>query len=186
MGLNVGMGGHALHGEYGPAFHTYGLALDFVIEATAVLADGSVVKASTTENSSLFWALHGAGCFFRIVTEMKFRQFLHHSRTSSFTTSIYGTRTQALARFQALQNYANSTMQPPGINMRVVIAIFTRFSHLGSRRVYHGSEADIQAAAEPLLAELGPTYLTINSTFGWMDSLLYVNNNRLLPGGTDE
>jgi len=57
---------------------------------------------------------------------------------------------------------------------------------LGSRRVYRGSEADIQAAAEPLLAELGPTYPTINSTFGWMDSLLYVNNNRLLPGGTDE
>jgi FAD/FMN-containing dehydrogenase len=46
MRLSVGIGGHILHGGYGLASHTYGLALDFMVEATAILADGGVVKAS--------------------------------------------------------------------------------------------------------------------------------------------
>jgi FAD/FMN-containing dehydrogenase len=174
------MGGHGLHGGYGLASHTYGLALDFMIEAMVVLADSRVVNASTTENSDLFWALRGAGCSFGIVTEMEFRappeNFLFYY--------IYAwNATQAQAGFQAIQNYANSTLLPPEMNMRVVIGILSGTFIWILEGVYHGSEAEFQAAAEPLLAELGPAYLTINSTLSWIDSLLYANNNALLPGG---
>jgi len=185
--LRVGMGGHVLHGGYGLASHTYGLALDFMIEATVVLADSRVVKASTTENSDLFWALRGAGCSFGIVTEMKFRTIPAPPENLLFYYVYTWNLTQAVAGFQAIQNYANSTLQPPEMNMRVL------FGSLGGtiiwviEGVYHGSEADFQVAAAPLLAELGPTYLTTNGTFGWIDSLLYANNNDLLPGyGTGE
>ena len=90
---------------------------------------------------------------------------------------------RARARFQAIQDYANSTLQPPEMNMRVIIATLSGALIWAVEGVYHGPEADFQAAAELLSAELDLTYLTINSVFGWIDSLLYANNNGLLPGG---
>jgi FAD/FMN-containing dehydrogenase len=173
------MGGHALHGGYGLASHTYGLALDFMVAATVVLADGRVVKASTTENSDLFWALCGAGCSFGIETEVRFRTIPAPPKNLLFYYIYTWTPIQALAGFQAIQNYANSTLQPLDMNMRVVIAILDGNLIWVLEGVYHGSVADFQAAAESLLAELGPTYLTIDSTFGWIDSFLYANNDGL-------
>ncbi len=177
------MGGHVLHGGYGLASHTYGLALDFMTEATVVLADSRVVKVSTAEQSELFWALRGAGCSFGIVTEMKFRTIPAPPENFLFYYIYTWNTTQALAGFQALQNYANSPLQPAEMNMRVVIGSLGPTMVWIVEGVYHGSEADFQAAIEPLLAELGPTYLKTNGTFGWIDSLLYANNNQLLPGG---
>jgi hypothetical protein len=181
--VRVGIGGHVLHEGYGLASHTYGLALDFMIETTVVLADSRVVKASETENSELFWALRSAGCSFGIVTEMKFRTIPAPPENFLFYYIYLWNTTQSLAGFEALQNYANSTSQPAEMNMRVVIATLYGAVVWVLEGVYHGSEAEFQAAAGPLLTELGPTYLRINSTLGWTDSLLYANNNGLLPGG---
>ncbi|KIM73614.1 Glucooligosaccharide oxidase [Piloderma croceum F 1598] len=68
VGLQVGMGGHATVGGQGPLARMYGLTIDHVVEMEVVLADGSIVRASATENSDLFWALRGAGASFGIVT----------------------------------------------------------------------------------------------------------------------
>jgi FAD/FMN-containing dehydrogenase len=63
----VGVGGHALHGGYGVSSHTKGLALDWMVGATIVLANSSVVNVSATENPDLFWAIRGAGSSMGIV-----------------------------------------------------------------------------------------------------------------------
>ncbi|KAF8848646.1 FAD-binding domain-containing protein [Acephala macrosclerotiorum] len=57
----VGVAGHVGGGGYGYISHTHGLALDALVEATAVLANSTVVTASTTQNPGLFWAIRGAG-----------------------------------------------------------------------------------------------------------------------------
>ena len=69
----VGMVGMTLGGGYGPLTSRYGLALDNLLEAEVVLANGQVVVANGLENAELFWALRGGGGNFGVVVSMRVR-----------------------------------------------------------------------------------------------------------------
>jgi FAD/FMN-containing dehydrogenase len=81
---DVGMVGLTLAGGYGPLNGLAGLALDNVLAARAVLADGSAVVVDARHEPDLFWALRGGGGNFGVVTEMSIR--LHH--ISSVTAGV--------------------------------------------------------------------------------------------------
>lgn len=69
----IGMAGLTLAGGYGPLSTRFGLALDNLIAAELILADGRQVKASSSENTDLFWGLRGGGSNFGVVTSIKIR-----------------------------------------------------------------------------------------------------------------
>jgi FAD/FMN-containing dehydrogenase len=69
----VGMAGLTLGGGWGNLHAKYGLAIDNVIAADVVTADGRLLTANASENEDLFWGVRGGSGNFGVVTSLEFR-----------------------------------------------------------------------------------------------------------------
>ncbi|KAG8939380.1 hypothetical protein FRC03_006338 [Tulasnella sp. 419] len=88
----VGVVGHLIGGGYGISIGEHGLAVDNVLSAKVVLADGSIVSTSESENSDLFWAIRGGGSNFGVITEVQIK--LHEQRPDAYVCDFIWTREQ--------------------------------------------------------------------------------------------
>ena len=72
---HTGVGGFTLGGGYGRLNRKYGLAVDNLLSATLITADGQVRNVSADENDELFWAIRGGGGNFGVVTQFEFKLY---------------------------------------------------------------------------------------------------------------
>ena len=142
--------------------------MDALVEATVVLANTTVVTASATQNTDLFWALRGAGgSIFGVVTQYKFQTFAAPSSNTVFTASINGwSATKAAQVHSALQSYAAGSQMPAEMNLR----LFVTASTLQLEGLYYGSVSAFNSAIQPLSNAIGGLSWS-TSTQGWIQSL---------------
>jgi FAD/FMN-containing dehydrogenase len=69
----TGIAGLTLGGGWGHLHAKFGLALDNVLSADVITADGRLLTASAHENEDLFWGLRGGSGNFGIVTSLEYR-----------------------------------------------------------------------------------------------------------------
>lgn len=145
--------------------HTKGLALDFMVGATVVLANSTMVNCSATENAELFWALRGAGGSMGIVTEFRFNTFAVPEQVTYFAAPVrWPTEARALVGVRAVQEFAKT--MPAELNMRLFIA--SQFVNLEG--LYYGDKDGLQAVLAPLFKITNATLAT-SQTGGWIDQI---------------
>lgn len=184
--FSTGIAGLTLGGGMGYLSRQHGLTIDNLIEADLVLADGTTVTASATENPDLFWALRGGGGNFGVVTSFLFRA---HPVSTVFAGPVFWDAKHAVQVMRAYRNFLPKAPEQLGIFVGLKgIPSANPFpsDHWGKKACavvacYNGPMADGQAALAPLLDNL-PEPL-----FNWMGEMpfpaLQGMFDPLLPSG---
>lgn len=176
----TGVAGLCLGSGSGWLERLHGLTSDNMLRATVVTADGRVVTASDTENSELFWALHGGGGNFGIVTEFEFR--LHPVGPMVFGGLLAWPRDRAAEVLRAYRDFMTGAPDEVGGAFAFLTAPPEPFVPLEAQGkpavgivvAYFGDPAAGPAAYQPLL-DLDPVVTMV-------DEMPYVGLQSLLDG----
>ncbi|KAF9057461.1 hypothetical protein BJ165DRAFT_1588692 [Panaeolus papilionaceus] len=110
---HTGVGGLILGGGFGYLSASYGLAIDNLVQAKIVTADGDMVTASKTENPDLFFAIRGAGGNFGVVTEFVLQ--LHPQRSKVYAGLLLYSPDKLESIVQATINWFASAGEREGM-----------------------------------------------------------------------
>ncbi|GAA4536397.1 FAD-binding oxidoreductase [Pseudonocardia xishanensis] len=199
---HTGVGGLTLGGGMGWLTRKAGLAIDNLVSAEIVVADGSVLRLSESENADLFWAIRGGGGNFGVVTEFEFR--LHEAGPMVQFGMLLWPLEQGMPALRALREVVADL--PPEVNamiagLSVPPVPFVADEHhgmpaVGAILVGFGSDEEFESVANRIRQALPPLidavmplpYTALQSLFddanGW-GKYFYEKSCRL-PDFTDE
>ncbi|WP_394835860.1 FAD-binding oxidoreductase [Pendulispora rubella] len=102
----ISMTGLLSGGGYGPLTTRFGLALDSLLAAEVVLADGRIASCDATHNRDLFWAIRGGGGNFGVITSMRLRLHKVGRVLSGIIVFPWAEASAVLARFSSMMQAA--------------------------------------------------------------------------------
>ncbi|KIW00659.1 uncharacterized protein PV09_07846 [Verruconis gallopava] len=138
----VGIGGHATIGGLGPMSRMWGAALDHVVEVDVVLANSSIVSASTTNYPDVFWALKGAGASFGVITQFRVITHAIPSQTVQYSYTFSQRPFSGFAdRFKLWQNMAAD----PALDRRLASQVIFSEAGMILEGTFFGSQDEFDA-----------------------------------------
>ena len=167
---STGIAGLTLGGGLGWLMGKHALALDNLLSAEVVLADGKVVTASAEQNPDLFWALRGGGGNFGVVTSFEYRL---HQVGPMVTGGIIGY--PFAAAFDVLRHFRDVTASlpdeltvfgglvhaPDGSGEKLAVLVLC---HCGALAEAEAAVAPIKRFGTPALDAIGPMpYAQLNT-----------------------
>ncbi len=182
----TGVAGLTLGGGTGYLTRKYGLTIDNLLQTDVVLANGSFVSASKSENTGLFWALRGGGGNFGVVTSFLFQA---HPVDKVFAGPIAWPQDHARAIMRVYRDFLPSAREELGafVGLKTVPSMPPFPEPFWGHRIcllmicYDGSEEEGRKALAPLLKSLPPPALdwTAMTPFPAVQSMF----DKLYPAG---
>jgi len=167
---STGIAGLTLGGGLGWLMGKHALALDNLISAEVVLAEGKVVTASAERNPDLFWALRGGGGNFGVVASFEYRL---HPVGPMVTGGIIGYPFSAA--FDVLRHFRDITASlpdeftifaglvhaPDGSGEKLALLVLC---HCGTPAEGEAAAAPIKRFGKPVVDTVGPVpYAQLNT-----------------------
>lgn len=171
---STGVAGLTLGGGLGWLFGRYGMAVDNLLSAEIVDAEGSVRQASEEQDRDLFWAIRGGGGNFGVATSLEFRLHPVSTVTAGIVAHPFSAARDVLSFYREftadipdeLVVFAGLLHAPDGSGTKMAALV-----------VCHcGSESDAERDLEPLRRFGSP----IMDGIGRMS---YEATNAMLDGG---
>jgi len=174
----TGVAGLTLGGGTGYLTRKYGLTIDNLLEADVVLANGTFVTASKTQNPDLFWAIRGGGGNFGVVTSFLFQA---HPVRMVYAGPVFWEATNATAVMRAYRDFIVTAPEELGafVGLKTVPSMdpFPK-EHWGKRACAVISSYDGPAAeGETLMAKFLKTVPA--PLFNWMSEMPFPAINGL-------
>ncbi|KAJ6113991.1 FAD-binding type 2 [Penicillium sp. IBT 18751x] len=163
-------GGYTQGGGHSALSTEFGLGADNTLEFEVVIANGSVVTASRTENSDLFWALSGGGAGnYAVVLSMTVKAHADATIAGAmveFTAANISTDTffQAVAEFHSLLPAMIDSGATVIYQMTDAIFLIDPFT------AYNQTKEDVQKTLTPFLNALTALNITYTATYTQFDS----------------
>jgi len=164
----VGIAGLTLGGGWGQLHGKFGLAVDNMIGADVVTADGRLLTANASENPDLFWGIRGGGGNFGVVTAIEYRL---HEVGPIYGGAIFYPAAKAREILPVWREFCEQS--PDELVNQATSATLEGTPVFGLAACYCGPFADgekllrpLKKLAAPVADMLGPmSYLQIQSMF---------------------
>ncbi|HEU4824897.1 MAG TPA: FAD-binding oxidoreductase [Dongiaceae bacterium] len=166
----TGIAGLTLGGGLGWLMTKHGLALDNLLSAEIVTADGKVVRASADENADLFWGVRGGGGNFGIAASLEYR--LHSVGpviTGGLIAYPFDQAREVLRFFRATTASLSDDMMavaglihaPDGSGTKLAAMVV---AHFGPQAAAEAAVRPIQQFGTPAVSAIGPIpYCQLNT-----------------------
>lgn len=166
---STGVAGLTLGGGLGWLMGKHGLALDNLLAAELVTAEGKILRASAADEPDLFWALRGGGGNFGVVTSFEFQLHAVGPMVTGGLVAHPFDRAQDVLRFfrqstQALPDehmiFGGLVHAPDGSGTKLAAMVTC---HCGSPGDGEAAVRPLKSFGSPALDALGPmSYAAIN------------------------
>jgi hypothetical protein len=158
---HTGVGGFTLGGGMGRMDRKFGLAIDNLLSAELVSADGRMRRLNDNENADLFWAIRGGGGNFGVVTQFEFQ--LHPFETTVIGGGIYYPFSQARDLLTFFAEYSADLPDEINVEPNAFVTgegeriVSVSVTYAGDLREGEKVLAPLRAFGRPLEDTIGPS-----------------------------